>query len=175
MLCSAAASGLCMRPHARTSILRLKSLLPLPGDPAIGVGHPAIAASADNAPPAWFGPPLLPSVARGVFQVANWQIWLSDTVAFVPFERRPVGLQSLAICPPSPLLFVGVGQPVESVADVRSPDARRRKRDRPEGVTQGFHVSLYKVDPYISVFAANLLTKDDDRVSLSNEMEPCGP
>lgn len=28
---------------------------------------PVLAASADNAPPAWFGPPLLPSEARGVF------------------------------------------------------------------------------------------------------------
>jgi len=34
----------------------------------VGVGQPAIAASADNAPPAWFGPPFFPSVARGVFQ-----------------------------------------------------------------------------------------------------------
>jgi hypothetical protein len=76
---------------------------------------------------------------------------------------------------PPASLAVGVGQPVKPVADVRGADARRRKRDRPEGVTQGFHVSLYKVDPYISVFAANLLTKDDDRASLSNEMEPCGP
>jgi hypothetical protein len=58
---------------------------------------------------------------------------------------------------------------------MRGADARRRKRDRPEGVTQGFHVSLYKVDPYISVFAANLLTKDNDRASLSNEVVPGRP
>jgi hypothetical protein len=38
---------------------------------ALGVLHAAFAASALNAPFAWFGPPLLPSVARGVFQVAN--------------------------------------------------------------------------------------------------------
>jgi hypothetical protein len=34
----------------------------------LGVAQPVNAASADSAPPAWFGPPLLPSVARGVFQ-----------------------------------------------------------------------------------------------------------
>jgi hypothetical protein len=33
-----------------------------------GVGQPLRAASGVKAPPAWFGPPLLPSVARGVFQ-----------------------------------------------------------------------------------------------------------
>jgi hypothetical protein len=36
-----------------------------------GVAHPAtFAASAGSAPPAWFGPPFEPSVARGVFQPA---------------------------------------------------------------------------------------------------------
>ncbi len=34
---------------------------------AFGEVHPASAASADNAPPAWFGPPLEPSVDRVVF------------------------------------------------------------------------------------------------------------
>ncbi|MFY8105969.1 MAG: hypothetical protein ACOVKO_03570 [Elstera sp.] len=38
---------------------------------ADGVSQPAKAASAGTAPPAWFGPPLLPSVARGVFHEAN--------------------------------------------------------------------------------------------------------
>ena len=58
---------------------------------------------------------------------------------------------------------------------MRRTDARRRERDRPDGVTQGFHVSLYKVDPSISVFAANLFAKDNDRLSLANEVLPCGP
>jgi hypothetical protein len=34
---------------------------------AEAVGQPAKAASAGSAPPAWFGPPFAPSVARGVF------------------------------------------------------------------------------------------------------------
>jgi hypothetical protein len=65
--------------------------------------------------------------------------------------------------------------PVEAVSDVRRTDARRRKRDRPEGVTQGFHVIVYKVDPRISVLARNLLSKNDWRAALLNEMEPCWP
>jgi hypothetical protein len=36
--------------------------------PTIGAAQPVNAASAGNAPPVWFGPPLLPSVALGVFQ-----------------------------------------------------------------------------------------------------------
>jgi hypothetical protein len=70
-------------------------------------------------------------------------------------------------------ITLGVGQssnPVQPVSDVRRTDARRRKRDRPEGVTQGFHVSVYKVDPSVCVFACNLLTKDDVRLALLDEM-----
>jgi len=33
------------------------------------------------------------------------------TVALLPSERRPVALASFAICEPSALPFVGVGQP----------------------------------------------------------------
>ena len=69
----------------------------------------------------------------------------------------------------------GVGQPVESVADVRSPDARRRKRHRPDGVTQSFQVILNKVDPSVCVLARNLLSKDDLRLALFDEMEERWP
>jgi hypothetical protein len=64
---------------------------------------------------------------------------------------------------------VGVGHPVQSVADVRRTDARRRKRDGPEGVTQGFQVSLYKVDPRPDSRACNLLSNDDWRRALLDE------
>jgi hypothetical protein len=68
---------------------------------------------------------------------------------------------------------VGVGQdagPVVSVSDVRRTDARRRERDTPEGVTHGFQVSVYKVDPVIDNFACNLLSKDDCRAALADEV-----
>lgn len=60
--------------------------------------------------------------------------------------------------------------PVKTVADMRRTDARRRERDRPEGVTQGFHVSVYKVDPRIRVLARNLFSKDDCRRALADEV-----
>jgi len=65
--------------------------------------------------------------------------------------------------------------PVDPVADVRGADARRRKRDTPEGVTQGFQVSLYKVDPRIRVFARNLLSSDLCRSELIDEVVEGGP
>jgi len=52
---------------------------------------------------------------------------------------------------------------------VRSADARSRERDSPEGVAQGFHVSLYKLDPRLCVLARNLLSKDDCRSALRDE------
>jgi len=70
---------------------------------------------------------------------------------------------------------LGVGHPVEPVPDVRRTDARRRKRDRPEGVIQGFQVSAYKVDPRVCVFACNLLSKDDCRLALFDEVMEVGP
>jgi len=66
-------------------------------------------------------------------------------------------------------MAVGVGHPVEPVTDVRSTDARSRERRCPEGVTHGFQVSLYKVDPRVSVLACNLLSKDDWRLALADE------
>jgi hypothetical protein len=67
-------------------------------------------------------------------------------------------------------LAAGVAHPVKPISDVRRTDARRRKRDRPEGVTQGFHVSVYKVDPRIAVLACNLLSNDDCRLALADEV-----
>jgi hypothetical protein len=72
-------------------------------------------------------------------------------------------------------LLVGVGHEVGSVADVRSTDARRRERDRPEGVTQGFHVILNKVDPRADVDACNLLAKYCCRFALADEVVPGRP
>nr|CUV26149.1 protein of unknown function [Ralstonia solanacearum]CUV33780.1 protein of unknown function [Ralstonia solanacearum]CUV41173.1 protein of unknown function [Ralstonia solanacearum]CUV61075.1 protein of unknown function [Ralstonia solanacearum] len=70
---------------------------------------------------------------------------------------------------------VGVGHPVEPVADVRSTDARSRKRYRPDGVVHGFHVILYKVDPSIRVVARNLLSKNNRRSALADEVVPGWP
>jgi len=53
---------------------------------------------------------------------------------------------------------------------VRSTDARRRKRDRPEGITQGFQVILYKVEPRERVAICNLLTNKLSRAALFDEV-----
>jgi hypothetical protein len=58
---------------------------------------------------------------------------------------------------------------------MRRTDARRRERDRPEGVTQGFQVIAYKVDPRVCVLACNLLSKDDCRAALFDEVMEVGP
>ena len=60
-----------------------------------------------------------------------------------------------------PSVASGARHPESALAGLRSADARSRERDTPEGVTQGLHVSLYKVDPRINVAARNLLSKDD--------------
>jgi hypothetical protein len=70
---------------------------------------------------------------------------------------------------------LGVGHPERSVSDVRRTDARRRERDTPEGVTHAFHVSVYKVDPSIDSLACNLLSKDDCRPTLRDEVLPGRP
>jgi len=100
-------------------------------------------------------------VLSGVFQPAMWQTALNP---LAPFSR-------IATSPRfSASLLIGVGHPVKPVSDVRGTDARSRERDRPEGVTQGFQVILYKVDPSVCVFACNLLTKDCDRAALLDEV-----
>jgi hypothetical protein len=58
---------------------------------------------------------------------------------------------------------------------VRRTDPRRRKRDRPEGIGHGFQVSVYKVDPWVCVFARNLLTNDDSRAALADEVVEVWP
>jgi hypothetical protein len=72
---------------------------------------------------------------------------------------------------------VGVGQPnkPEALSDVRRTDARSAQICRPDGVARGFHVSAYKVEPTEAVLARNLLSKDDWRAALADEVMPVGP
>ena len=70
---------------------------------------------------------------------------------------------------------VGVGHPPGTIPDVRAAEARSRKRDKPEGVTHAFQVSLYKIEPNASWSARNLLSNDNWRLALLDEMEESGP
>ena len=68
-----------------------------------------------------------------------------------------------------------VGPEKEPLADMRCTDARSAKIGRPEGVVRCFQVSRYKVEPTEAVFRRNLFAKYDDRLTLSDEVEPYGP
>jgi hypothetical protein len=72
-------------------------------------------------------------------------------------------------------LVRGVGHPIGPVSDVRRTDARRRERTCPEGIAQSFQVSLYSVEPRFCVLARNLLTKDNSRAALADDMLASGP
>jgi hypothetical protein len=81
----------------------------------------------------------------------------------------------LGLVPLSASLRVGVAHEVEPLSDVRSADARSAKIKRPEGVALALHVSLNKVEPSEAVLARNLLSKDDARAVLADEVVPCRP
>jgi hypothetical protein len=75
---------------------------------------------------------------------------------------------------------VGVGQPenpapIGAVTDVRRTDARSRESERPDGKSQAFQVSVYKVEPRRRVTACNLFANDRDRSALLDKPVPCGP
>jgi hypothetical protein len=56
---------------------------------------------------------------------------------------------------------------------VRTVEARSAQIRRPEGVILSFQVRRYKIDPLES--ARNLLSKDDCRAALFDEIEPDWP
>lgn len=118
----------------------------------------------------WASGVLLSSFATGVGHPARYATRGSG----LPFEPY---CSSSDLTPLSDFqsLAAHVGHPVRSVSDVRSTDARSRKRDRPEGIAHGFQVILYKVEPRLCVTACNLLTKEDSRAALANEVVPGRP
>jgi len=139
---------------ASATVLRLLSLFPasllpfLAGVPAIGVGQPA-------------------SVAT----------WFRLTVAFVPSARLPVAVASFAICEPSAFPFVGVGQPIQSLSEVRRAEPRSAGIGRPDGVSLVFQVSRYKVEPFEAASVRNLFAKhwDSAMLAVREEVQEGGP
>ena len=67
------------------------------------------------------------------------------------------------------------GNKPQSLPDVRRPDARSRQTDRPDGVAFSFQVIRNKVEPPVGHRAFNLLTKDDWRAALADELIPRRP
>src|SRR6185312_2062187 len=78
-------------------------------------------------------------------------------------------------CEPSALPFVGAGQPVSPVPDLRCPDARSRENRRPEGVAMSFQVSRHKVEPSPASRSLNLFPKYEVRATLADEPVEGGP
>jgi len=152
---------------------------------AAAVGHVAKLAASTNVTPG------LPIFAPGERFAVALRVLLASSVVVVvgqpaasaataaksgPCER--IASLMAPSCDRTPLFaseLVVVGHPVEPVSDVRSADARSRKRDRPEGVTQGFQVILYEIGPAIGSLARNLLSKQDWRAALADEVLPRRP
>ena len=63
----------------------------------------------------------------------------------------------------------------ESLSDVRSADACSRETNRPDGVVFSFQVIANKVEPPVGNRAFNLLTKEDWRAALADEVIPRWP
>jgi hypothetical protein len=119
--------------------------------------------------------PLCQSRAAGVAHEASSACKLSavSDTPHLPFRAALRARKSSGVPPAS--VVVGVDHPVAAVSDVRRADARRRERDGPESVAQGFHVSAYKVDPRVDSLCRNLLSKDDCRAALADEVVPGRP
>jgi hypothetical protein len=89
--------------------------------------------------------------------------------------RVVFGAKGLYFSPRFASITVGVGHPVNAMPDDGRAEARSRGSTRPEGVTDPFHVSLYKVDPSTSVCTLNLFAKDKLRAALADEVVEGGP
>jgi hypothetical protein len=80
---------------------------------------------------------------------------------------------SLPLVPAPVLLFAhGVGQPdeVKPLSNVRRTDARSAQIGGPDCISQCFHFSSYTGEPVPAVSTRNLLSKDDWRAALADEV-----
>jgi hypothetical protein len=67
------------------------------------------------------------------------------------------------------------GGEVDPLPRVRGTDARSWEIVRPDGVARSFQISRNNVEPSEAVRARNLLSNEDRRQSLCDELEPRGP
>lgn len=99
---------------------------------------------------------------------------------------QPSGSRSFAWCvsifcmlprklPAASSFALGVSHEPQALPVVGSADARSRHTDRPAGVIFAFQVSLNRVEPAVINRCFNLLSKDDWRAALADEIEPVGP
>src|SRR5512139_524512 len=136
-----------------------------PSRPAdLGVGHPSLAALLSVSAVPRCAPVCSLSSLRGVGQLVS---------ATTAREKSLFPAALFPFCANVPA--IGVGHEVQSLPDVRRPDARSAQIARPDGVTRSFQVSTNKVEPREASFARNLLTNNDWRAQLTDEVEGCRP
>src|SRR5690606_22919432 len=70
---------------------------------------------------------------------------------------------------------IGVGHPPKPLPDVRRTDARSAQIGGPEGISHCFQVSTYSGEPFTSISARNLLSKDNWGSALVDEPAPRPP
>jgi hypothetical protein len=73
------------------------------------------------------------------------------------------------------LLACGVGHPIQPLPAVRRPDARSAQIGSPAGISQVFQVKANSGEPFTSIRACNLLSKDRCRTALGDEAVKSGP
>jgi hypothetical protein len=69
----------------------------------------------------------------------------------------------------------GVGHPEKPLSDVRRARARSAQISGPDGISQCFQVSTYSSEPFTSILARNLLSKDRCRTALGDKAKELGP
>ncbi len=68
-----------------------------------------------------------------------------------------------------------VGHPVNSLPNVRRPDARSAQIGAPDSIAQCFQVSAYSIEPPTPILARNLFSNDDWRIALRDKAEELRP
>ncbi len=69
----------------------------------------------------------------------------------------------------------GVGHPEEALPDVERADARSAQIGGPDGISFSFQISAYTGEPFKSILARNLFSKDCWRPALGDEAVKSGP
>jgi hypothetical protein len=122
-----------------------------------------------------FGPPFAPSLARGVDHSAFGPFTVSRTPAITSTIRLksvpPAALYSLVDGVPA----IGVGHKPQPVPPVRRPDTASWHNGGPDGISTGLQVSAHSGEPFPSILARNLLSKQDCRTALGDEAVKSGP
>jgi len=105
-------------------------------------------------------------------------VWLSSDGRGVA-QPATIGrsLNAVPLCPAElfALSSCGVGHPIQPLPPVRRSDARSAQIGSPAGISQVFQVKANSGEPFASILARNLLSKDRCRTALGDEPVKSGP